>query len=175
MNTNIEPANPREPSSSKESIGTIEAEIRKHPFLKDLSPHQYRLLEDNGMQVHFRKGEAIFRQGDPANRFYLLQHGRVAIEAWLPGQGKAIIQTLSGGDILGWSWMFPPYYWQFSARAVEPTDAIFIYGTPLREECEDDHELGYQLMKRSAQVMVGRLQATRRRLVGPPQAWTAGI
>ena len=153
----------------------IEIQIRNHPFLKDLSPHQYRILSDSAMPSHFRKGEVIFRQGDPANRFYLIEQGQIAVEAWLPAGKSRVIQTLSGGDVLGWSWMFPPYYWQFSARAVEPTDAIFIYGTPLREECVTDHELGYELMKRLAEVVVQRLQATRRQLAGLPESWIGGI
>jgi CRP-like cAMP-binding protein len=84
-------------------------------------------------------------------------------------RGKVTIQILGAGDVWGWSWLFPPYYRQFGARAVEPTDAIFIYGTPLREECESDQELGYELMKRVSAVMLQRLQATRRQLVGIPQ------
>ena len=68
--------------------------------------------------------------------------------------------------MLGWSWLFPPYYWHFDARAVKPTTAIFIYGTRVRELCENDHDLGYELMRRTAEVVIGRLQSARRRLVG---------
>jgi CRP/FNR family cyclic AMP-dependent transcriptional regulator len=156
------------------ALDPMELEIRNHPFLKDLSPHQYRILADSAMQSHFRKGEVIFRQGDPANRFYLIQHGKISVEAWLPGGKSRVIQTLSDGEVLGWSWMFPPFYWQFSARAIEPIEAIFIYGTPLREECETDHELGYELMKRLTEVVVQRLQATRRQLAGLPETWIGG-
>src|SRR3954470_13834801 len=133
--TNTKSADIHERYTSK-SIRPIELHIREHPFFKELSPHQYRILGDNAMQAHFSKGEVIFRQGDPANRFYLIQQGKVAIETGPPGTQNRIIQTLSEGEALGWSWLFPPYYWQFGARALEPTDAIFIYATPLREECE---------------------------------------
>lgn len=152
-------------------IRPIEVLVRQHPFLQNLSPHQYRVLGDCACQAHFRAGEVLFRQGDPANRFYLIEKGRVAVEAWQPTKGSTIIQTLHDGDVLGWSWLVPPYYWQFSARAVEATDAIFIYGTPLREECEQDHELGYELLKRVTAVMLARLQATRRQLIGSPGNW----
>jgi CRP-like cAMP-binding protein len=155
-------------TQEKQNVETIESLVRKHPFLKDLSPHQYRLLADSAMRIQYNAGEVIFRQGDPANRFYLIQRGKVAVETWLRDRGTITIQTLVGGDVLGWSWLFPPYYWQFGARAVEATDAIFIYGTPLREECESDHELGYELMKRVSAVMFERLQATRRQLAGFP-------
>ena len=171
MNANTKP---REPKAGTNTLEPMEIEIRNHPFLKDLSPHQYRILSDSAMQSHFRKGEVIFRQGDPANRFYLIQRGRISVEAWLPGGKSRVIQTLSDGEVLGWSWLFPPFYWQFSARALEPTDAIFIYGTPLREECETDHELGYEMMKRLTEVVVQRLQATRRQLAGLPESWIGG-
>ena len=75
------------------------------------------------------------------------------------------IQTLTAGHVLGWSWLFPPYYWHFDARALEPTRAIFFYGTRLREECEQDPDLGYALMKRVTQVLINRLQATRRQIL----------
>lgn len=171
MNTKAQIPDLPEAIEGKRNVESIESLIRKHPFFNDLSPHQYRLLADSAMRTQFRPGEVIFRQGDPANRFYLIQHGKVSVEAWLRERGTMTIQTLGDGDVLGWSWLFPPYYWQFGARALEATDAIFIYGTPLREECESDHELGYELMKRVSGVMLERLQATRRQLLGVPQAW----
>jgi CRP/FNR family transcriptional regulator, cyclic AMP receptor protein len=75
------------------------------------------------------------------------------------------IQTLGPGDDLGWSWLFPPYYLHLSARALEPTRTIFFHGTRLREQCEQDHDLGYQLMKRIAEVLIQRLRATQQRLM----------
>jgi CRP-like cAMP-binding protein len=149
-------------------VAIVERIISKHPFLQGMSPHQLRLLADCAMPAHFDANEVIFREGDPANRFYFLQTGKVALESNVLGKPKALIQTIGAGDILGWSWLFPPYFWHFDARALDPTDAVFIYGTPLREECESDHELGYELMKRLAGVMLKRLQATRWKLLGVP-------
>jgi CRP-like cAMP-binding protein len=117
------------------------------------------------MPAHFTTGEMIFKEGDPANRFYLIQKGKVALECYTKEKGETLIQIISSGDVLGWSWLFPPYCWHFNARALEPTEAIFVYATPLREECESDHELGYELFKRMAEVMLARLQATRRQLL----------
>jgi CRP-like cAMP-binding protein len=168
MNTKVQVPDITKVIGGKPNVEPIENLIRKHPFLKELSPHQYRMLADCAMRTQFSAGEVIFQQGDPANRFYLIQRGKVAVEAWLKERGTVTIETLVGGDVLGWSWLFPPYYWQFGARALEETDAIFIYGTPLREECESDHELGYELMKRVSAVMLERLQATRRQLVRFP-------
>src|SRR5688572_25909969 len=143
----------------------MEKIIATHPFLKDLDPHQQRLLADCAMEKEFEAGEVIFQEGDPANRFYLILEGKVVLQSYVKDRGRVEIQTIQGGDVLGWSWLLPPYYWQFDARAVEPTKAIFFYATPLRDEAEEDHELGYELYKRIAQVMLKRLQATRRRLL----------
>jgi CRP/FNR family cyclic AMP-dependent transcriptional regulator len=139
--------------------------LPKHPFLEGLSPHQLRLLSDCAMVVRFQPGELIFREGDPANRFYLITKGKIALESYVQDRGTTLIQTVGVGDVLGWSWLFPPYYWHFDARALEPVEAIFFYGTPLRDECESDHDLGYELVKRMAEVMMKRLQATRRQLL----------
>ncbi len=91
------------------------------------------------MNSHFDAGELIFSEGDPANRFYLLIKGKVVLES--DGEGEpTVIQTIGPGDVLGWSWLFPPFYWHFDARAEQPIDAVFFYGTRLRELCEADHD-----------------------------------
>ncbi|PWU11600.1 MAG: Crp/Fnr family transcriptional regulator [Verrucomicrobia bacterium] len=147
---------------------TVERIISNHPFLEDMSPHQLRLLSDCAIPEHFGANEIIFREGDPANRFYLLQKGQVALESYVPDKGRVCVETIGAGEVLGWSWLFPPYLWHFDARAIEPTDAVFIYGIPLRDECELDHELGYELTKRMAAVMMRRLQRSRRQLLENP-------
>lgn len=146
------------------SLLSVEAALSGHPFLAGLSPQQRRLLADCARPARFTTGQLIFKEGDPANRFYLIQKGNVALECCSREQGQALIQIITTGEVLGWSWLFPPYCWHFSARALEPTEAIFIYATPLRQACESDHELGYELFKRMAQVMLARLQSTRRQL-----------
>ena len=127
---------------------------------------------DPDSQCSVGAGEIIAREREPASYIYLITSGTVAIEIHSRATHRNIpLTTLHEGDVAGWSWLFPPYYWQFGARALEATDAIFIYGTPLREECESDHELGYELIKRASAVMLERLQATRRRLAGFPEDW----
>ncbi len=140
--------------------------LAAQPFLKGLSPQQLETLASDAMEVTFAAGEVIFREGDPANRFYLIKSGSVALESDGKEFDTVPIQTIQAGDVLGWSWLFEPYYWHFTARALEPTRALFIYGTRLREQCESDHDLGYELMKRMAEVVIKRLQATRRQLIG---------
>ncbi len=142
--------------------------IADHPFLRDLKPRHLQLLAENALVMQFEIGQLIFREGDPANRFYLIIEGRVALESHRREKHAVRIQTIGAGDALGWSWLFPPYYWHFDARVLDPTKAVFFYGTRLREECETDHDFGYELMKRTAETVIKRLQATRRRLLEQP-------
>ncbi|MBI2949270.1 MAG: Crp/Fnr family transcriptional regulator [Verrucomicrobia bacterium] len=143
---------------------TLAAAIAEHPFLKDVSPDHLPVLADNAMRVQFEPGAFIFRERDPANRFYLIESGQVALESRSGDEPALLIQTIGPGDVLGWSWLFPPYYWHFDARAIESTAAIFFYGTRLREQCEEDHDLGYELMTRVTSVVIQRLQAARKQL-----------
>jgi CRP-like cAMP-binding protein len=108
------------------------------------------------MSRHFNTNQIIFREGEFANGFYLVETSKVALES-VARFGKSIpIQILGAGDLLGWSWMFPPYIWQFTARGIEPTIALFFYAAILREYCEKGHSLGYELLKRISAVMVTR-------------------
>src|SRR5690349_11686317 len=141
------------------------AEGKGHPFLGDMEPHQRRLLEDAAKRVHFEPGAVIFCEGEPADGLYLIQRGTVQLEAFTTDKGSVPIQTLGPGDVMGWSWLFPPYFWHFGARALEATEALFINGAPLRNECESDHDFGYELMKRIAEIVLKRLQATRKQKV----------
>jgi CRP-like cAMP-binding protein len=126
---------------------------------------QLTLLTDCVVARHFNTGQTILRQGDFANGFYLIETGKVALESEA-GFGESIpIQILGAGDLLGWSWMFPPYVWQFTACAIEPTTALFFYATIVREYCEKDHSLGYELLKRISAVMVKRLQAAHEQML----------
>ena len=159
MKTYVEPVN------GKASVLSIENVVRNHPFLEGMSPHQHRILSDCALQTRFDKDEILFREGDPANRFYLIQKGSVALESNTKDRGNIRIQTIGSGEVLGWSWLIPPYFWHFDARALEPTEAVFLYGPPLRDECEADHDLGYELFKRISQVMLRRLLATRWQLL----------
>lgn len=139
--------------------------VAAHPFLKGFSASTLTTLTDAAMLKEFEADEMIFREGDIANRFYLIRDGRVAVEAPEQRRNPVLIQTVNSGEVLGWSWLFPPYYWHFSARAMEPTRAIFFYGTRLREQCEQDTALGYELMRRMTEVVVHRLQSTRKQLL----------
>lgn len=143
---------------------SLVTQIAVHPFLKGMSAAHLEIMADCAMAACFRRDEIIFREGDPANRFYLVLEGVVVLESRVKDRGTTFIQTVGAGDVLGWSWLFPPYYWHFDARVLQPARAIFLYGTRLRELCDQDHEFGYELMKRTAEVVIQRLQKTREHL-----------
>lgn len=109
----------------------------------------------------FRTGEFLFHEGEDANQFYLIRYGRVAVQVFIPGRGPSNIATVEVGQVLGWSWLFPPYRWHFDAQAMELTRALAINGQCLRTKCDMKHDLGYILMQRFARIMSQRLQAAR--------------
>jgi CRP/FNR family transcriptional regulator, cyclic AMP receptor protein len=160
MNTVIE-----KPAKKETKAEPMAMRVALHPFLAGMNRTQLALLTDCAMAAHFKKGQTILREGDIANRFYLIESGRVVLESGESLGQPVVVETIGAGDLLGWSWMFPPYIWHFTARAVEPTEAMFFYGTILREYCERDHSLGYELFKRMAPVMLRRLQAARKKML----------
>jgi CRP-like cAMP-binding protein len=107
----------------------------------------------------------LFREGEPADIFYLLRRGRVALELHAPERGGLVIDTIEPDEVVGWSWLFPPYRWHFDARAASEVRAVAFDGACLRGKCDDDKELGYELMKRFGQVMIDRMQHARVRLL----------
>ena len=140
--------------------------ISEHPFLRSLSPAYLQILTDCAEERAFTAGEVIFREGDIADRFFLIEQGKVALESHVSSaEGGLAVQDLGPQDVLGWSWLFPPYVWHFQARAVEPTRTISFNGAHLLVACEKNHEFGYDLMKRLAQVLIRRLQAAQKQLV----------
>ena len=139
--------------------------IAQQPLFKGLSEQCLSLLGSSAMFNEFEVGERILQQSHAANRFYLVLEGKVELEMEAVEQGMIHIQTLGPGDDLGWSWLFPPYYLHFSARAIEPTKAIFFYGTRLRQQCEEDHDFGFEIMKRITAVMLHNLDAIQQQLV----------
>jgi CRP-like cAMP-binding protein len=127
-----------------------------------MSVQHLEILGDCAMATQFAEQQVIFREGDLANRFYLMEKGKVALESRTADGKVVLVETIGPGDALGWSWLFPPYYWHFGARALDRTEAIFFYGTRLRASCDGDHDFGYELVRRMAEVAIRRLQSTRR-------------
>jgi CRP/FNR family transcriptional regulator, cyclic AMP receptor protein len=144
---------------------TMETLVGEVPALAGLASAHLELIAGCATNARFDGGEYLFREGDAADVFYAIRHGSAALEIHVPAREAVIIETLHEGDLLGWSWLFPPYRWSFDARALEPLGAIAFDGACLRGKCASDHDLGYELMSRIAQVIIERLQATRLRLL----------
>ena len=144
---------------------TLEPLLSKHPFFEVLHSNYLKTLTGCASNVRFPRGQMIFKEGEEANEFFLIREGRVAIEVFSEARGPVTIQTLGEGEVLGWSWLVPPYYWRFDARAVDEVRALALDGRCLREKCETDPRLGYELLKRFALVITRRLEATRIQLL----------
>jgi CRP/FNR family cyclic AMP-dependent transcriptional regulator len=140
---------------------TLEPVIAGQRFFKGLDPQYVKLITDCAVNMRFNGGDFVFRAGDEADRFYLIRDGRIALEEEFPGRGPVLIQTIDAGEVFGWSWLFPPYRRHYSARALGLMRVLAFDGACLRAKCESDHDLGYDLMKRFAYIVVQRLQATR--------------
>jgi len=144
---------------------TLEPLLREHPFLKSLEPEYLALLAGCAVNVRFREGSFMFREGEPASQCFLIREGKMALEIAAPGRGSIIVQTLGAGDVTGFSWLLEPHQWEFDGRAVEPVRALALDGTCLRGKCADDPRLGFELTQLFARLAIRRLQATRLRLL----------
>jgi CRP/FNR family cyclic AMP-dependent transcriptional regulator len=144
----------------------LRSRLADHSFLRGLSAAHQEILAGAAVPARFVPGAIILREGEVANRFYLILDGAVAIESSRPENQRVCIQVVGQDDVLGWSWLFRPYYWHFDARALKPTDAIFFYGPTLREACEQNPVLGCAIMKRVTRILIQRLQAARQQLAG---------
>ena len=144
---------------------TLQGILAEHPFARGLNDRHLELLVGCASNIRFEAGQVVFREGEEANQFYLIREGKVAVELFAAERGPINILTLSDGEVLGWSWLVPPYRWRFDAHAIESTRAIALDGKCLREKSESDHGLGYDLLKRIAHTMEERLQATRLQLL----------
>jgi CRP/FNR family cyclic AMP-dependent transcriptional regulator len=144
----------------------VQTYLSEHPFFQGMEPRHFKTLAGCASTVRFEDGQVIFRQRQPAEYFYLVRTGKVSVEIPSIVGSPITIQQLSGGDVLGWSWLFPPYQWHFDARAVGgPVEAVALDARCLRGKLDADADLGYALMKRFARVMMERLQAARMQMI----------
>jgi CRP/FNR family cyclic AMP-dependent transcriptional regulator len=149
----------------EKQMETMEELLGGHPFFAGLDADALRLMAGCASNVHFAAGEYIFCEGEAADRFYLIRAGRVALEIHSPTRGPVIIDTMEEGEVLGWSWLIPPYRYFGDSRAVTPVSATTLDGACLRGKCEADAQLGYQVLKRVTAVMYQRLESARVRLL----------
>lgn len=139
--------------------------VAEHPLFADLEAPYLELIAGCAKNVRFEAGERIFREGGKADEFYLVRHGQVAVEVFAPGRGSITIETLHAGQVLGWSWLLPPYRWHHDARAVELTRALAFDAECLRGKSDRDARFGLELMRRFAPLIVQRLERAELQLL----------
>jgi CRP/FNR family cyclic AMP-dependent transcriptional regulator len=139
--------------------------LAEHPFLAGLEPSWLDRLTSYAHPVFRAAGHRLFLEGRPAQRFWLLRSGRVALDIRTPGRGDVVLETVGAGTVLGWSWLFEPYRWHFGAVTVEPVRAIEFDAAGVRRLMADDPALGHALTTRFMSVVFDRLQSTRVRLL----------
>ena len=147
------------------AIESLDAVLADHDFFKGLATPHFATIVGCAQNVKFDAGSRLIQEGAAADRFYVLRYGAVALEIFVPGRGAVQVETLDAGEVLGWSWLFPPYRAHFDARALTLVRAVAFDGACLRDKCERDHSLGYELLKRFAGLAVQRLDATRLQLL----------
>jgi CRP/FNR family cyclic AMP-dependent transcriptional regulator len=138
-------------------------ETFEHPFFVDFG-EKVPTVASYAENLEFEAGQFIFQEGQPANQFYLLCHGAVALQLTWAGRGETIVQMVRDGEVFGLTCLAPPYHWTYDAKALQTTRVISLDATRLRHECEADHDFGHELMKRFVSALVERLDATRRQL-----------
>ncbi len=139
--------------------------IREHPFFAGLDEPFLELVVGCAKNVRFASGQYLFREGGAADQFYLLREGRVALELAAPGRGALSFLTIAEGEVVGVSWLIPPYRWTYDGRAMGLVRAIALDAACLRGKCEANHDLGYDMMKRVMRIVIERLHATRLQLL----------
>ncbi|NJP34906.1 Crp/Fnr family transcriptional regulator [Micromonospora thermarum] len=139
--------------------------LRAHPFVAELPEASLSRLAAYARPVVWHPGQRLFEPGRPAERFWLVRGGEVVLDVRVPGRGDVAIESIGPGGVLGWSWLFPPYRWQFGAVAVQRSMAVEFTAAAVRRLIETDDALGKELTTRFMAIVVDRLQAARGRLV----------
>lgn len=145
-----------------ESLGEI---IKEHPFFNDLIPEYIEIIAGCAFLVKFDQDHMVLKEGETADNFYLIREGKISLEMTVPDRDAVTLETVGEGGVVGWSWLFAPYQTHFDARALESTRAISFDGKCLRKKIDQDHNLGFHIMKQFVQIIQERLQATRLKLV----------
>jgi CRP/FNR family transcriptional regulator, cyclic AMP receptor protein len=144
---------------------TIEELLREHRFLQDLLEPDLVLIAGCGKNEVIKAGKFIAREGEQADYAYLIRNGKLSIETQSPGRKPMVLETPGIGEVVGWSWLFPPYKWMYDVRAVEETRMLVMNGRCLRTKAEADPALGYRLMQSFARVMIEQLHTARLQLI----------
>ncbi len=144
---------------------SIEDYLPTHAFFSELDHSFMKFLSDSATELKIKKGDVLFRQGERADKFYLLRNGQMSVQVPALMGPTLEIQTLGEDQMLGWSWLIPPYRWNFQARALEDSDLLEFDGSAILARCEEDPKFGYELLKRFATLMSERLDAARQKMM----------
>jgi CRP-like cAMP-binding protein len=143
------------------AIDSLERILAEHRFFGELDSDFLALVTGCAKNVRFEAGQFLFHESEPINEIYLVRHGGIALQIASPEAGSITFQTIGANEVVGLGWLVPPYRWTFDARAMELTRAISIDAKCLRDKCEADHHLGYEMMKRFTPLLVERLHTAR--------------
>lgn len=143
----------------------IEDYLSNHAFFNGLDGDFIKFLKNSATELQIKAGDVLFQQGQPADKFYLLRNGRVSVHVPALMGPTLEIQALGADQILGWSWLIPPYRWSFQARALEDSNVLEFDGSAILARCEADPKFGYELFKRFATLMSERLNAARQKMM----------
>ncbi len=144
---------------------SVDELLGRVPVFAGLAAEHRATISACGRNQVFEPDAYLMREGDPAELFFVIRQGTATLETFVPQRGAVTLQTLHDGDLLGWSWLFPPYRTAFDARALDTVHALQFDGTCLREKCDSDPSLGYEVLKLFAAVIIQRLQHTRVQLL----------
>jgi len=144
---------------------TLEEVIVEHPFFRGLRPEYLDVITGCAANVRFAPNQFLFHEGEVADKFFLVRRGLISLEIFVPGRGLSSVQTVGEQEVIGWSWMVPPFRWRYTARALELTRAVAFDAACMRRKCDANHDLGYELMLRFAGIISHRLQVTRLQLL----------
>lgn len=135
--------------------------LMEHPFFRGMEEAHIELISGCGKNEHYDEGTYLFREGTPADYFYIIRQGHLALESTCPGKRAITLETLNEDEVVGWSWLFEPYRWAYCGRALQDCRVVALDGKCLRGKCENDPLLGYELLKRFSKIVISRLRESR--------------
>lgn len=144
---------------------TLRVALAGHPFCADLEVEHVHAMSEAASERELPAGSFLLRRGQPAEALALLLDGDVSLELTEPGDEPIVLETLHGGDPVGWSWLFSPHRWAFDARCLTPVRLLQLDAARLRTMMTADPAFGMALTQRIGQLVVQRLQFTRAQLV----------
>ena len=146
-------------------ISGLEELLQRHPFFREMDPEVRKTVAGCATNERVEAGQYIFREGEMADKFFLLRDGKVALEISITGRRPLVVDTVGAGEVFGWNWIIPPYCWRADARATERSRLLSLDAKCLRGKMESDHRLGYEMYQRFFPVIARRLEGARLRLI----------